>query len=106
MRGFPSVDDPTHTPGPWKFSTTRGTIETLEGVCLFMVRSPTPQGFADATLGAAAPALLDALADLLEHVVGWPRLTDDDLRVEDALGNDYARYILAARAAIKQAREP
>src|SRR5262249_7521003 len=55
-----------------------------------------------ARLIAAAPKLLIALRDLVGDC-GYRTMSDDELRHEESLGNEFAPILLAARAALADA---
>jgi hypothetical protein len=97
-----------HTPSPWHVSYD-GCIANAQGhhVCAFLWDSfkefnDSPRNKADARLIAAAPDLLAALEGLV-RVSGYRHMDADGLAREAELGNGFAPYLIAARAAIARA---
>jgi hypothetical protein len=70
------MSDQKHTPGPWTvngFGVGFFRLATLEplGVCVSCDRAPKPtEEIPNARLIAMAPALLDALRDMVENCLG------------------------------------
>ena len=61
-------DQPENTPGPWHVTRNNTGVRSVDApVCrVWMLRNG--QGIANARLIAAAPELLEALKDALEHI--------------------------------------
>ena len=89
----------THTPGPWKLGTScDGFLTVTDGsktICTVGAADLFPQIEIDATLIAAAPALLTALRETLELFDRDPQHQPDPIQSGEAIDR--------ALAAIRQA---
>jgi hypothetical protein len=99
-----------HTPGPWGVANKTGVVQTVVGFPILnglglcesdYIDRPTAE--ANARLIAAAPALLEALSDLLRVIDRddpWVRVTTYNPTHEASIRAKRER----ARAALRQAR--
>jgi hypothetical protein len=94
-----------HTPGPWQYIDGGILSEKINDYGNFVVasiqRERTPQDESNGRLIAAAPELLEAVAQL-SHFLVTPEVADW-LNRSGAFSTDYGKAIIAANAAIAKA---